>query len=78
MVYQKGGTDFKISASSDVPFLRLTPQQAQLKDRFGIQIDIVPEKLKAGEFNGTISIATNDPEFPLLVVPVECSVDKDW
>jgi len=78
MVYQKGGTDFKISARSDVPFLRLTSQQAQLKDRFGIQIDIIPEKLTAGEVKGAIVIATNDPQFPQITVPVTAVVQGSW
>lgn len=75
-VYQTGGTDFRIlSATTDVPFLRLTPYQAQLKDRFGIKIDVTPEKLKAGEISGSIVIGTNDPEFPQLVVPVKAVVE---
>jgi len=78
MVYQKGGTAFKISVRSDVPFLRLTSQQAQLKDRFGIQIDIIPEKLTAGEVKGSIIIATNDPQFPQVTVPVTGFVEGSW
>jgi hypothetical protein len=78
MVYQIGGTGFQITAQTDVPFLRLTPHQAHLKDRFGVQIDIVPEKLTAGEVNGSIIIATNDPEFPQITVPVTAIVQGSW
>ncbi len=78
-VYQTGGTDFQIfSAQTDVPFLRLTPYQAQLKDRFGIKVDIIPEKLKAGEIKGSIIIVTNDAEFPQLNVPVTAVVEGGW
>ena len=78
-VYQKGGTDFQIlSVQSDVPFLQLTPFQAQLKDRYGIRVSIIPEKLKAGAINGSVSITTNDPEFPQLTVPVKAMVEGSW
>ncbi|MBZ5514413.1 MAG: DUF1573 domain-containing protein [Acidobacteriia bacterium] len=78
MVYQKGGKDFKISARSDVPFLRLTSEQADLKDRYGIKIEIVPERLTAGEIKGSIIIATNDPQFPQITVPVTATVQGSW
>ncbi len=77
MVYQKDGTDFKISTSSDIPYLRLTPRQAQLKDRFGIEIDVIPEKLKPGEVSGSIVILTNDATVPRIVVPVKADVQDD-
>ncbi len=78
MVYQHGGTSFKISARSDVPFLRLTLQQAQLKDRYGIQIEIIPEKLTTGEVQGSIIVTTNDPEFPQIIVPTSATVQGSW
>ena len=78
-VYQKGGTNFQaLSVQTDVPFLRLTTFQADLKDRFGIRVEITPEKLKGGEVNGSIVIATSDPEFPRLVVPVKAIVEGNW
>jgi len=77
-VYQKGGANFQISAQTDVPFLRLTPFQADLKDRFGIRVEIIPEKLKSGEVKGSIVIATNDPEFARITVPVAAVVEGSW
>jgi len=78
-VYQTGGTNFQIVfAQTDVPFLQLTPYQTDLKDRFGIKIDVIAEKLKTGEVNGSIFIATNDPEFPQLTVPVKAVVEGGW
>jgi Protein of unknown function (DUF1573) len=78
-VYQKGGTNFQVSfVQTDVPFLRLTTFQDDLKDRFGIQVGIVPEKLRAGQVNGSIVITTNDPEFSRIVVPVTAVVEGTW
>ena len=77
-VYQNDGKDFQITADTDIPFLRLTRRQAQLKDRFEVQVEVVPEKLKAGPFKGSLRIATNDPEFPKLEIPVSGQVNADW
>lgn len=76
-VYQRQGADFQITADSDVPFLRLTKQQAQLKDRYELQVEVVPEKLKPGAVNGFIRITTNDAEFPRLMIPVTGHVTRD-
>src|SRR2546425_6970195 len=54
IVYQDGGKDFQISATTDVPFLELATSQAQLKDRFEVRVKVVPEKLKSGEVNGAV------------------------
>jgi hypothetical protein len=78
MVYQKDGTDFQIQAETDVPFLRLTARQAQLKDRFEVQIDVSPDKLRAGQVQGSIRFRTNDPAFPRLEIPVTGQVNGDW
>jgi len=78
-VYQSGGDDFKVfSVQTDVPFLRLTTHQGQLRDRAGVEIEVVPEKLKPGTIRGTIVIATNDPEFPNLLIPVKAIVEGTW
>ena len=61
-----------------MPFLRLTKRQDQIKDRYEVQIEVIPEKLKAGRFNGSIRIKTNDVAFPLLEIPVISQVNEDW
>lgn len=78
MVYQKDGADFRIEVETDVPFLRLTTRQARLKDRFEVQVNVCPEKLRAGQVNGSIRIRTNDPVFPRLEIPVTGQVNGDW
>ncbi|MEN6537154.1 MAG: DUF1573 domain-containing protein [Bryobacteraceae bacterium] len=77
-VYQRNGTGFEIAAETDLPFLRISKRQAHLKDRFEVLIEVIPEKLKAGSFDGSIRITTNDREFPLLAVPLTCAVKDDW
>ncbi len=78
VVYQKDGTDFQIEAETDVPFLRLTTRQAHLKDRFEVQVDVSPDRLRAGQVKGSIRIRTNDPTFPRLEIPVTGQVNGDW
>ncbi len=78
VVYQKDGTDFQIEAETDVPFLRLTTRQGHLKDRFEVQVDVSPDRLRAGQVKGSIRIRTNDPTFPRLEIPVTGQVNGDW
>lgn len=78
MVYQKDGGDFQIAVETDVPFLRLKKHQAHLKDRFELRVEVIPDKLRAGQVKGSIWIRTNDPEFPRLEIPVTGQVKGDW
>ena len=78
MVYQVGGKDFQMSASTDVPFLQLSPVRSKFQDRYQIEVAVIPEKLKAGSADGSILITTNDPEFPRLTVPVKAVVEGSW
>jgi len=70
MVYQAGGKDFQITASTDAPFLDLHAIRSELGDRYQIEVSVLPEKLRPGILDGSIVITTNDTEFPRLVVPV--------
>jgi len=78
MVYQDGGKDFRVTAQTDIPFLRLSTSQADLKDRYEIRVTLVPEKLKSGPVNGSIVILSNDPEFPRLTIPVRAVIEGSW
>lgn len=78
IVSQLDGKDFQISAETDVPFLRLETKQAQLKDRAEVKIAIIPEKLKEGNVEGTITVSTNDPEIPKLTIPVTAAINGSW
>lgn len=74
MVYQYGGEDFRVTVSTDIPFLKLSTAASKRGDRYQIEVGIVPERLEAGRYEGAIVIQTNDPEFPRLEVPVRAVV----
>lgn len=70
MIYNKGVSDFEISASSDLENISYTYQRGSKGDRYQFTIKLLPEKVKAGPIKGSIFITTNDPDFPLINVPV--------
>jgi len=43
-------------------------------DRFQIDVRLRPETVRPGKLEGRIRIATSDPRFPELVVPVQGEV----
>jgi hypothetical protein len=75
MVYQTGGTDFTMTARTDLPFLKLSPEASKLKDRYEIKVEVIPDKLKPGRIDSSIAIETNDPEFARLEIPVRTVVE---
>jgi len=78
MVYQDGGKDFHVAAETNVPFLRISTSQANLKDRYEIRLTPVPEKLRSGTVDGFVVVYTNDPEFPRLSIPVKAVIEGSW
>lgn len=76
-VFQTGGTDFRITYSTDLPMLSLTSGRDPKGGYYVINIALVREKLRPGRFKGTIFIETNDPEFPKVTVPVSGTIRKD-
>ena len=59
--------------STDLAFLKLdllTETEGQV---YKIQLTLDKSKIKPGDFKGTIRIETNDPDSPLLEVPVQGS-----
>jgi hypothetical protein len=78
-IFQAEGTDFQVSAETDVPFLKITTRtSAQFKDRVGLAVAVDPTKLKSGTVKGSIIVSTNDPDFPKLVIPVSGVVEGNW
>jgi hypothetical protein len=70
MVYRDGTTDFQITASSDLPYLKVLSERGPKGDRYENTISIDPDLATPGIIKGNIIINTNDPDFPKLTVPV--------
>jgi hypothetical protein len=78
MVYQNGGRDFRITAASDIPGLSIKTERAASGDRHQLTIALdAAQPLTAGTIRGNIVIETNDPEFPMLRVPVSGALLSD-
>jgi len=74
MVYQEGGTQFKVSVSTNVPGLILQSEPGSAGDRWQITIAVSPERIQPGPIRGSIVIRTNDPKHEKLTVPVSGSI----
>jgi hypothetical protein len=70
MVYGKGSSDFDVRVASDLPFLAIRSVAGPQGDRFQQDVALIPDELKPGPIRGSISVRTNDKEFPFLSVPV--------
>jgi hypothetical protein len=78
MVYQTGGQDFQVTASTDVPGLSIHSERGASADRHQLTIALDHgRRLAAGSVQGSILIRTNDPEFPVLRVPVSGALLAD-
>jgi len=69
MIYQAGGSDFQVKVSTD-PALLLKSERGPSGDRYQITVSLIGNALKAGPINSSITIETNDTQFPKLTVPV--------
>jgi hypothetical protein len=58
------------SFDSDIPFLVTQVEPSEPSDRFQLEISLDPDSMKIGAFDGHLNLHTNDPEFPLLQIPV--------
>ena len=76
MVYQENGKAFKAKALTDLPFLSILSEPGRTGDRCQLTIILDGDKLQPGKIDGNIGIETNDPEFPLLNVPVRGEIKE--
>ncbi len=74
MIFQQGGSDFRVNLRTDLPALDMKWERGPWGDRYQSTITLVADKLQVGPIKGTIVIETNDPRFPLLTVPVTASI----
>jgi len=72
MVYQDGGTNFQVIAYSDLPFLKVSSQPAGKQVQ--VELELKPEELRPGDFQGHLELATSDPDFPKMEINVKGQV----
>jgi hypothetical protein len=70
MVYRPDTDDFEVEASIDLDYIDMTIERGPKGDRYQMDLTLIPEKVKPGKIEGTVTIKTNDKEFPLIEVPV--------
>ena len=61
------------SYTSTLPFLKLELTTETEGQAYKIRLTLDPTKIKPGEFKGVIHIKTNDPDIPVVDVPVQAS-----
>lgn len=74
MVYQHDGTNFDVRAQSSLDCLTVATELAKPGDHAELTVQVLAERLKRGELNGTITIRSNDRKFPVLQIPVHGTV----
>jgi hypothetical protein len=58
-----------LQGRNDLPGWTATPATVKR-----ITVSVVPDLLRVGPIRGSITITTNDPEFPQVVVPAEGAI----
>jgi hypothetical protein len=74
---RKRAARFSITGlSSDLPFLSLrrSPDGPGNAEAFRLDVALSKDRLRPGPFSGTITVLTDDKEFPRIVVPVRGEV----
>jgi hypothetical protein len=74
VVYQDGGTNFHVSASTDLSFLTAHAELSATGKQVQIEVGLNPQDLRPGDFQGHIELATNDREFPRMEINVKGQV----
>jgi hypothetical protein len=74
MVYQNKGTNFNVRAQSSLDCLEVASEPSKTGDHAELTVQVLAERLKPGELNGTIVVRSNDRQFPALRIPVHGTV----
>ncbi|HSQ19868.1 MAG TPA: hypothetical protein VLR92_05785, partial [Blastocatellia bacterium] len=61
------------SYSSTLPFIKLELTTQTEGQVYALRLTLDTTKIKTGAFNGKVHIETNDPDVPVLEVPVQGS-----
>ncbi len=71
LVKKHEGVDFEVvRATTDVPFLTVEVTPDKPGESYLVYVRIVQRRAERGEFEGTLLIETNDPQFPELKLPI--------
>ena len=71
MIYQDGGTNFQVTAKSDLPFLTARAEPSPSGKQVQIEVALNADQLPAGDFHGHLELVTNDREFPKMEIDVK-------
>jgi hypothetical protein len=74
MVYQDAGTNFQVTAKTDLPFLRVLEEPSKTGQQVQIELALEPRELRSGDFQGHLQLLTNDRDFPTLEIAVRGQV----
>ena len=77
MVYQAGGSDFRISAATDVPGLALRATAGPQGDRHQLTLTLDADRAQVGPIRGTLRIRTNDDQWPSIEIPISGAIVED-
>lgn len=71
LVKKHEGVDFEVvRATIDVPFLSVRVVPDEPGQSYNVYVKIVQSKAKRGQFEGTLVVETNDPQYPEFRLPV--------
>ena len=71
MVYQSGGSDFRVTLRTDLPVLDLKSERGPKGDRYQSTVTLIGEKLQAGPIKGyPSSLKQTTPNFQSITIPV--------
>lgn len=74
MVYQDGGTNLQVTAKTDLPFLAIRQQASKTGAQVQVEIELKPQELPTGDFQGHLQLSTNDREVPQMQLAVRGQV----
>lgn len=77
MVYQDGGRDFEVSPRGGVAGLDVRAERGPSGDRVQLTLSISRDGIAPGPIEATLVLATNDPAFPEVRVPVRGRILPD-
>ena len=77
MIYQAGGNKFEVQPRSSSSAIGVGSEPGPKRDRAQITVSLIPSTIKTGPIRATITLKTNDPDFPTLSVPVTGEVVAD-